>query len=112
MGQFRLAQIQWCTYRPSMTLRIRLFQIQAGPENWRPSNAFRLNSIAEERGWYFRSFDAARRYADAELAFGEPFAIVHVPRGGTWRGHAGIPGQTFELPTVDFGRTHLTEEAK
>jgi hypothetical protein len=59
---------------------------------------FRLTTNSDSHGAEFHSFQAARRYADCELAFGKEFVITHTPRGGTWHGRAGMPGEQFQLP--------------
>jgi hypothetical protein len=61
-------------------------------------NMFRLTTNSDSHGAEFHSFQAARRYADCELAFAEEFVITHTPRGGTWYGRAGMPGEQFQLP--------------
>jgi hypothetical protein len=66
---------------------------------------FRLTTNANPDGKDFPSFRAARNHADCELAFGEPFMITHTPRGGSWRGQAGIRGEAFELPAASLEQT-------
>jgi hypothetical protein len=63
---------------------------------------FRLTTNSDSHGAEFHSFQAARRYADCELAFGKEFVITHTPRGGTWHGRAGMPGEQFQLPASLF----------
>jgi hypothetical protein len=66
---------------------------------------FRLTTEGDPQGKDFPSFWAARNHADCELPFGEAFVITHTPRGGTWRGQAGIKGEAFELPAASLEQT-------
>ena len=61
------------------------------------SRGYPIERHGKGQGEDFPSFAAARSYADRDLSFGRAFVITHTPRGGRWRGHAGVPGETFEF---------------